>query len=124
MGVLWEYVEKNGRMVDVYTDRDSMFTVAPRPGESKEQQREFLLCPKGTLSLCATMSKDSGALEIGISMFHQSSVTGGAVCLACYDKYLSGLGLRATDGCKPRQVRKEATVVVRFVCRGLPGAWH
>jgi hypothetical protein len=42
----------------------------------------------------------------------------------CYDSSLSGLGLRATDGCKPRQVRKEATVVVRFVCRGLPGAWH
>jgi len=40
MGVLWEYLEKNGRMVDVYTDRDSMFTVPPRPGESKEQQRE------------------------------------------------------------------------------------
>ena len=40
MGVLWEYLEKNGRMVDVYTDRDSMFTVAPRPGESKDQQRE------------------------------------------------------------------------------------
>jgi transposase len=40
MGVLWEYVEKNGRMVDVYTDRDSMFAVPPRPGESKEQQRE------------------------------------------------------------------------------------
>ena len=39
MGVLWEYLEKNGRMVDVYTDRDSMFTVAPRPGESKQQQR-------------------------------------------------------------------------------------
>src|SRR5689334_14980478 len=42
----------------------------------------------------------------------------------CYDGYLSGLGLRATGGCKPRQVRKEATVAVRFVCRGLPGAWH
>ena len=40
MGVLWEYLEKNGRMVDVYTDRASMFTVQPRPGESKEQQRE------------------------------------------------------------------------------------
>jgi hypothetical protein len=25
--------------VDYYTDRDSMFMVAPRPGESKEQQR-------------------------------------------------------------------------------------
>ena len=35
MAVLWEYLEKNGRMVDVYTDRDSMFTVAPRPRESK-----------------------------------------------------------------------------------------
>lgn len=40
MGVLWEYLEKNGRMVDVYTDRDSMFTVPPRDGESKDQQRE------------------------------------------------------------------------------------
>jgi transposase len=40
MGVLWEYLERNGRMVDVYTDRDSMFAVPPRPGESKEQQRE------------------------------------------------------------------------------------
>src|SRR5580700_6667681 len=40
MAVLWEYLEKNGRMVDVYTDRHSMFTVSPRPGESKEQQRE------------------------------------------------------------------------------------
>jgi hypothetical protein len=40
MGVLWEYLEKNGRMVDVYTDRDSMFAVAPRPGPSQEDQRE------------------------------------------------------------------------------------
>ena len=40
MGVLWEYLEKNGRMVDVYTDRDSMFAVAPRPGESEAQRRE------------------------------------------------------------------------------------
>jgi hypothetical protein len=40
MGVLWEYLEKNGRMVDVYTDRDSMFTVAPRPGETEQQRRE------------------------------------------------------------------------------------
>jgi hypothetical protein len=39
MGVLWEYVTRFGRAVDYYTDRDSMFTVAPRPGESKEQQR-------------------------------------------------------------------------------------
>jgi transposase len=40
MGVLWEYLEKNGRMLDVYTDRDSMFTVPPRPGEGREEQRE------------------------------------------------------------------------------------
>jgi hypothetical protein len=36
--VLWEYLEKNGRMVDVYTDRDSMFTAAPRAAESDEQR--------------------------------------------------------------------------------------
>jgi hypothetical protein len=40
MAVLWEYLDKNGRMVDVYTDRDSMFTVPSQPGESKDQQRE------------------------------------------------------------------------------------
>jgi len=40
MGVLWEYLEKNGRMMDVYTDRDSMFAVPPRPGESQDEQRE------------------------------------------------------------------------------------
>jgi transposase len=40
MGVLWEYLEKNGRMVDVYTDRDSMFTVPPCAGESQEEQRQ------------------------------------------------------------------------------------
>src|SRR5665213_713748 len=39
MAVLWEYIDKNGRMVDVYTDRHSMFTAQPRPGESREQQR-------------------------------------------------------------------------------------
>jgi transposase len=40
MGVLWEYLDQNGRMVDVYTDRDSMFTVPPRPGEREEKQRQ------------------------------------------------------------------------------------
>src|SRR6266700_5793336 len=40
MGVLWEYLEKNGRMVDVYTDRDSMFAVPPRPGESAAEKRQ------------------------------------------------------------------------------------
>src|SRR6267142_6052645 len=38
MGVLWEYLEKNGRMVDVYTDRDSMFRVTPRSGESEQER--------------------------------------------------------------------------------------
>src|ERR1700687_834335 len=38
MAVLWEYLEKNGRMVDVYTDRDSMFTVAPRKEESEQER--------------------------------------------------------------------------------------
>src|ERR1019366_5120665 len=37
MAVLWEYLEKNGRMVDVYTDRDSMFQVAPRAGENEQE---------------------------------------------------------------------------------------
>lgn len=37
--VLWEYIEKNGRMVDVYTDRDSMLTLPRRKGEG-EQERQ------------------------------------------------------------------------------------
>jgi transposase len=40
LAVLWEYLEKNGRMVDVYTDRDSMFTAPPRAGTSRDPQRE------------------------------------------------------------------------------------
>src|SRR5712691_869144 len=40
MAVLWEYLDRNGRMLDVYTDRDSMFAVPPKPGQSAEQQRE------------------------------------------------------------------------------------
>ena len=40
MGVLWEYLERNGRMVDVYTDRHSMFTVTRRAGESGEVARQ------------------------------------------------------------------------------------
>lgn len=39
MGVLWEYLERNGRMVDVYTDRDSMFAVPPKPHEREEERR-------------------------------------------------------------------------------------
>lgn len=38
MAVLWEYLEMNGRMVDVYTDRDSMFTI-PRSARQSEEQR-------------------------------------------------------------------------------------
>ena len=40
MAVLWEYLEENGRMVDVYTDRDAMFTVPSQPRESVEQRRQ------------------------------------------------------------------------------------
>jgi len=36
--VLWEYLEKNGRMVEVYTDRDSMSAVPPRPKESEPER--------------------------------------------------------------------------------------
>jgi len=38
MAVLWEYLEKNGRMVEVYTDRDSMFTTAPHAGENQTER--------------------------------------------------------------------------------------
>jgi hypothetical protein len=38
MAVLWEYLDRNGRMQDVYTDRDSMFTAAPRQGESEQER--------------------------------------------------------------------------------------
>ena len=38
MAVLWEYLEKNGRMVEVYTDRHSMFQVTPRAGESRAER--------------------------------------------------------------------------------------
>jgi hypothetical protein len=40
MGVLWEYLERCGRMVDTYTDRDSMFMVPVRAGETPSQRRE------------------------------------------------------------------------------------
>lgn len=38
MAVLWEYLDKNGRMVDVYTDRDSMFAVPTRTKESQQER--------------------------------------------------------------------------------------
>src|SRR5580692_8779232 len=38
MAVLWEYLEKNGRMVEVYTDRHAMFAVTPRAGESPAER--------------------------------------------------------------------------------------
>jgi hypothetical protein len=40
MGVLWEYLERYGRMVDTYTDRDSMFMVPLQAGETEAQRRE------------------------------------------------------------------------------------
>jgi hypothetical protein len=40
MGVLWQYVERQGRMVDVYTDRAAMFMVTPRAKESTQQRQE------------------------------------------------------------------------------------
>jgi DNA-binding Lrp family transcriptional regulator len=40
MGVLREYLERYGRPVEVYTDRDSMFYVPLRKGESLEQRRQ------------------------------------------------------------------------------------
>jgi hypothetical protein len=39
MGVLWEYLERNGRMVDVYTDHHSMFAVTAKAKESKAERR-------------------------------------------------------------------------------------
>ena len=38
MAVLWEYLEKNGRMAEVYTDRDSMFTVPTQLGETEQER--------------------------------------------------------------------------------------
>ena len=40
MGVLWEYIERNGRPVEVYTDRHAMFAVTPRAGENEQQRRQ------------------------------------------------------------------------------------
>ena len=40
MGVLREYLERYGRPIDVYTDRASMFFVAPKAGESIDQHRQ------------------------------------------------------------------------------------
>jgi hypothetical protein len=40
MGVLWQYLERQGRMVDVYTDRAAMFMVTPRAKESAQQRQE------------------------------------------------------------------------------------
>lgn len=39
MGVLWEYIDRNGRMADVYTDRAAMFTVTPKAGESAADRK-------------------------------------------------------------------------------------
>jgi hypothetical protein len=38
MGVLWEYLERYGRMVDVYTDHHAMFAVTPKAKESEQER--------------------------------------------------------------------------------------
>lgn len=38
MGVLWEYLERWGRMVEVYTDRNSMFAPRRRAGEGERER--------------------------------------------------------------------------------------
>src|SRR5579864_5641461 len=40
MAVLWEYIERHGRPVEVYTDRHAMFAVMERADESKQQRRQ------------------------------------------------------------------------------------
>lgn len=40
MAVLWEYLERYGRPIEVYTDRDSMFSVPLRAEETVAQRRE------------------------------------------------------------------------------------
>jgi transposase len=40
MGVLWQYAEGNGRMVDLYSDRAGIFVGAPRAKESAQERRE------------------------------------------------------------------------------------
>src|SRR6476660_8622029 len=64
MGVLWEYLEKNGRMIDVYTDRDSMFTVPPQHGESEQKRREAdRLTQLGIGSILAYSPQAKGRIE-------------------------------------------------------------
>jgi hypothetical protein len=40
MAVLWQYLERKGRMVDVYTDRASMFMATLRAKESAQRRQE------------------------------------------------------------------------------------
>ena len=40
MAVLWEYLERHGRMVDVYTDRAAMFMVTPKSKQSAQQKQQ------------------------------------------------------------------------------------
>src|ERR1035437_1270716 len=80
-------------------------------------------CTSRTTSGLACATRTASIWETSASS-HLWRSTGSFRRATCYDEYLSGLGLRAAGGCKPRQVRKEATVAVRFVCRGSPGAWQ
>ena len=66
MAVLWEYLEKNGRMVDVYTDRDSMFTVPRRTGESEQERRKRGSSDATGACFAGTGNRlDSGVLAAG-----------------------------------------------------------
>ncbi len=38
MGVLWEYIERYGRPMEVYTDRHTMFAITERAKENKQQR--------------------------------------------------------------------------------------
>ncbi len=49
---------------------------------------------------------------VGFSPRGASAPQSGKYTPECYHDELSGSGLRAMGGCKPRQVRKEATVAV------------
>jgi hypothetical protein len=64
LAVLWEYVEKNGRMVDVYTDRHALFAVPPEAGESQaERTDQERLVKHPRLAQVATLEAANAFLE-------------------------------------------------------------
>lgn len=68
MAVFWEYVEKYGRMVDTYTDKDSMFAIARRAGESKQDR---VASDKQT-----QIGRALRELEIGLILAHSPQAKG------------------------------------------------